>query len=311
LWSEWNGRYRDTVRDFWRSQDGVLPELATRLTGSSDLYAGEHRRPRAGVNFVTAHDGFTLRDLVSYNDKHNEANGEGNQDGESTNRSWNCGAEGDTADPEVLTLRARQQRNLLTTLLVSQGVPMICHGDELGRTQRGNNNAYCQDSELSWVDWELDDERRGLLDFTRRLIALRREHPVFRRRRFFRGGRSADGGPGDLTWLRPDGREMGRADWARGDAHALAVHLNGAAIPEADAHGHPVVDDVFLLLLNAHWEHVAFRMPTAEFGVAWRVLVDTAAEPDATSAEPDPVRLRAGESLKLEGRSALLLVRTD
>jgi glycogen operon protein len=315
LWSEWNGRYRDTVRDFWRSRDGVLPELATRLTGSSDLYAGEHRRPRAGVNFVTAHDGFTLRDLVSYNDKHNEANGEDNRDGESTNRSWNCGAEGDTDDPDVRTLRARQQRNLLTTLLVSQGVPMICHGDELGRTQHGNNNAYCQDSPLTWIDWNLDDERRDLLEFTRKLIALRRDHPVFRRRRFFRGGRSADGGPGDLTWLRPDGREMGRADWARGDAHALAVHLNGAAIPEADSHGRPVADDVFLLLFNAHWEHVVFRLPPAEFGTSWSVVVDTAAGPGGTpppgspSGPPSgPAGFASGESLKLEARSALLLV---
>ncbi|WP_037909178.1 glycogen debranching protein GlgX [Actinacidiphila yeochonensis] len=308
LWSEWNGRYRDTVRDFWRSRDGMLPKLATRLTGSSDLYAGEHRRPRAGVNFVTCHDGFTLRDLVSYDDKHNEANGEDNRDGESRNRSWNCGAEGPTDDPAVLALRARQQRNLLTTLLLSQGVPMLGHGDELGRTQHGNNNAYCQDSELSWTDWDLDEERLNLLDFTSRLIALRREHPVFRRRRFFRGSRSADGGPGDLTWLRPDGREMGRADWARRDAHAFAVHLNGAAIPEADAHGQPVVDDVFLLLLNAHWEHVAFRLPPAEFGAAWSVVVDTAAEPCGPSTPAGEPGFSAGESLKLEARSALLLV---
>jgi glycogen operon protein len=307
LWSEWNGRYRDTVRDFWRSCDGVLPEFASRLTGSSDLYAGEHRRPRAGVDFVTAHDGFTLRDLVSYNDKHNEANGEDNRDGESHNRSWNCGAEGETADRAVLALRARQQRNLLTTLLVSQGVPMLAHGDELGRTQRGNNNAYCQDNALSWIDWELDEQQRELLDFTRRLIALRRSHPVFRRRRFFRGGPGPDGGPGDLTWLRPDGREMAERDWFRRDAHAVAVHLNGDAISEPDAHGHPIVDDSFLLLFNAHWEHVAFRLPPVEFGPGWSVVVDTA-EPSGADGGT-PVRFAAGDTCKVEARAVVVLVR--
>ncbi len=320
LWSEWNGRYRDTVRDFWRAEAGVLPELATRLTGSSDLYAGEHRRPRAGVNFVTAHDGFTLRDLVSYNDKHNDANGEGNRDGESDNRSWNCGAEGETDDRDVLTLRARQQRNLLTTLLVSQGVPMIAHGDELGRTQHGNNNAYCQDDETSWIDWDLGPEQCELLDFTRRLIALRREHPVFRRRRFFRGGPGRAGGPGDLTWLRPDGRQMTDADWGRGDAHAVAVHLNGDEISEPDAHGEPVTDDSFLLLFNAHWEHAVFRLPPTEYGRDWRVVVDTA-EPRRPGAAPDAarpgrsapaaptVRFAAGDTVKVEARAAVVLIR--
>ena len=268
---------------------GCCRALATSLTGSSDLYAGEHRRPRAGVNFVTAHDGFTLRDLVSYNDKHNEANGEDNRDGESDNRSWNCGVEGETDDRAVLALRARQQRNLLTTLLVSQGVPMISHGDELGRTQRGNNNAYCQDSELSWTDWDLGPEQRDLLDFTRRLIALRREHPVFRRRRFFRGGPGSDGGPGDLTWLRPDGREMAAADWRRADAHALAVHLNGDAISEPDAFGEKITDDSFLLLFNAHWEHVAFRLPPAEYGRGWVVVLDTDERPASSVRPPRPL----------------------
>jgi glycogen operon protein len=309
LWSEWNGRYRDTVRDFWRAQDGVLPEFASRLTGSADLYADEHRRPRAGVDFVTAHDGFTLRDLVSYNDKHNDANGEDNRDGEGFNRSWNCGAEGDTDDRGVLALRARQQRNLLTTLLVSQGVPMLSHGDELGRTQRGNNNAYCQDNELSWVDWELTAEQRDLLDFTRRLIALRRGHPVFRRRRFFRGGAGPDGGPGDLTWLRPDGREMADGDWERADAHAIAVHLNGDAISEPDAHGQAIRDDSFLLLFNAHWEHVAFHLPAGEYGHAWNVVVDTA-EPSARDADPTAaVRFAAGDTVKVEARAAVVLIR--
>jgi isoamylase len=305
LWSEWNGRYRDTVRDFWRAGDGVLPELATRLTGSSDLYADEHRRPRAGVNFVTAHDGFTLRDLVSYNDKHNEANGEDNQDGESDNRSWNCGVEGDTDDRGVLALRARQQRNLLTTLLVSQGVPMISHGDEFGRTQHGNNNAYCQDSEISWTDWDLGPEQRDLLDFTRRLISLRREHPVFRRRRFYRGGPGGDGGPGDLTWLRPDGREMADDDWKRADAHAVAVHLNGDAISEPDAFGEKVTDASFVLLFNAHWEHVAFQLPAAEYGHGWSVVIDTAERPDSSGSAAG---FAACDTVKVEARSALILI---
>ncbi|MBY8879331.1 glycogen debranching protein GlgX [Actinacidiphila acidipaludis] len=308
LWSEWNGKYRDSVRDFWRAQPGTLPEFASRLTGSSDLYEGNHRRPRAGINFVTAHDGFTLRDLVSYNDKHNEANGEDNQDGESTNRSWNCGAEGATADPDVLALRGRQQRNLLATLLLSQGVPMICHGDELGRTQQGNNNAYCQDSELSWVDWELGTEQRQLLDFTRRLIALRRAHPVLRRRRFFRGRAPGADRPADLTWLRPDGREMTERDWREDDAHAVAVHLNGDGIAERDTRGRPVRDDSFLVLVNSHWEHRVFTLPGPEFGARWSVEVDTAADP--TAAPDGTVTSYApGERVKAEARSLVLLIR--
>ncbi len=303
LWSEWNGTYRDCVRDFWRGQDGTLPEFASRLTGSADLYAGDRRRPRAGVNFVTAHDGFTLRDLVSYNDKHNEANGEDNRDGESHNRSWNCGAEGETRDPEVLALRARQQRNFLTTLLLSQGVPMLSHGDELGRTQHGNNNAYCQDDELSWVDWDLGPQQRELLEFTRGLIALRRDHPVLRRRRFFQG-RAANGEIGDITWLRPDGREMTEADWGRPDAHTIGVHLNGDAISERDAHGQPVRDDSFLILFNAYWEPVAFTLPPADYGERWRVLVDTAAATRDDDAVHGP-----GDTVKAQGRSTILLIR--
>ncbi|MET7614648.1 glycogen debranching protein GlgX, partial [Streptomyces seoulensis] len=301
LWSEWNGKYRDAVRDFWRAEPGSLGEFASRLTGSSDLYQASRRRPRASVNFVTAHDGFTLRDLVSYNDKHNEANGEGNRDGESDNRSWNCGAEGDTDVPAVLELRARQQRNLLATLLLSQGIPMLGHGDELGRTQRGNNNAYCQDNEISWIDWDLTDEQRALADFTRRLIGLRAEHPVLRRRRFFRGEtetRRKQPLP-DLIWLRPDAREMNDQDWRRGDAHSVGVFLNGDAIAERDAYGGRVVDDSFLLLLNGFWEPVDFRLPAASYGERWTTLIDTA-DPEGV---PDERERKAGTRLRVESRS--------
>ncbi|WP_436843145.1 glycogen debranching protein GlgX [Streptomyces collinus] len=307
LWSEWNGRYRDAVRDFWRGEPGSLGEFASRLTGSSDLYQHSRRRPRASVNFVTAHDGFTLRDLVSYNDKHNEDNGEDNRDGESSNRSWNCGAEGDTDDPAVLELRARQQRNLLATLLLSQGIPMLCHGDELGRTQRGNNNAYCQDNEISWVDWELTDEQRALADFTRRLIGLRAGHPVLRRRRFFRGETvtNAKQPLPDLMWLRPDAREMTDRDWQRGDAHSVGVFLNGDAIAERDAHGGRVIDDSFLLLLNGYWEPVDFRLPDCSFGERWTTLIDTA-DPDGV---PDERERKAGTRLRVERRSTVVLSR--
>ncbi|SHN09772.1 glycogen debranching protein GlgX [Actinacidiphila paucisporea] len=302
LWSEWNGRYRDTVRDFWRGENSTLPDLASRLTGSSDLYQDDSRRPRAGVNFVTCHDGFTLRDLVSYNDKHNEANGEGNRDGESHNRSWNCGAEGETDDPGVLELRARQQRNLLTTLLISQGVPMISHGDEIGRTQQGNNNTYCQDDELSWVHWDLDAGQRELLDFTRRLIALRREHPVFRRRRFLRGDTPGPG-LGDAVWLTPGGRTMTQGDWHRDDAHAVALFLNGDAITEPDPRGGRIVDDSFLVLLNSHHETVEFVLPDRVYGDAWQVAVDTATGADTT----DETEVKAGGTLAVPPRATLIL----
>ncbi|MGA5340108.1 glycogen debranching protein GlgX [Streptomyces griseoincarnatus] len=307
LWSEWNGMYRDAVRDFWRGEDHTLGEFASRLTGSADLYAHHRRRPRASVNFVTAHDGFTLRDLVSYNDKHNEANGEDNQDGENDNRSWNCGAEGPARDPAVRELRARQQRNFLATLLLSQGIPMLSHGDELGRTQRGNNNAYCQDNEISWIDWRLGDDQRALADFTRRLISLRREHPVLRRRRFFRGEtpRNADQPLPDLVWLAPDAREMTDDDWQRPDAHSVGVFLNGDAIAEPDPRGRPVVDDSFLLLLNSHWEPVGFRLPDASHGERWTALIDTA-DPDGT---PDEAERKAGTRLTVDARSLVLLSR--
>ncbi|MGW4226744.1 glycogen debranching protein GlgX [Streptomyces bauhiniae] len=307
LWSEWNGKYRDAVRDFWRAEPGSLGEFASRLTGSSDLYQASRRRPRASVNFVTAHDGFTLRDLVSYNDKHNEANGEGNRDGESDNRSWNCGVEGDTDVPAVLELRARQQRNLLATLLLSQGIPMLGHGDELGRTQGGNNNAYCQDNEASWIDWDLTDEQRALVDFTRRLIGLRAEHPVLRRRRFFRGETATKRKQPlpDLIWLRPDAREMTDQDWRRGDAHSVGVFLNGDAIAERDAYGGRVVDDSFLLLLNGFWEPVDFRLPAASYGERWTTLIDTA-DPEGV---PDERERKAGTRLRVESRSLVLLSR--
>ncbi|MET9903324.1 glycogen debranching protein GlgX [Streptomyces sp. NPDC006446] len=307
LWSEWNGRYRDSVRDFWRSGDHTLAEFASRLTGSSDLYRHDRRRPRASINFVTAHDGFTLRDLVSYNDKHNEANGEENRDGESFNRSWNCGAEGATDDEGVLELRSRQQRNLLATLMLSQGIPMLSHGDELGRTQRGNNNAYCQDNELSWIDWRSSDEQRELLEFTRRAIALRAAHPVLRRRRFFLGDTTTHEHQPlpDLVWLRPDAVEMTDDDWRRPCAHAVAVFLNGDAIAEPDPYGAPVLDDSFLLLLNSYWEPVVFRLPGTTYGERWTARIDTA-DPQGV---PDESERKADTDIRVEPRSLVLLSR--
>ncbi|MFB7116280.1 glycogen debranching protein GlgX [Streptomyces sp. NPDC056291] len=307
LWSEWNGLYRDAVRDFWRGEEHTLGEFASRLTGSADLYAHNRRRPRASVNFVTAHDGFTLLDLVSYNDKHNEANGEGNRDGESANRSWNCGAEGDTDDPAVQELRARQQRNFLATLLLSQGIPMLCHGDELGRTQGGNNNAYCQDNEVSWIDWRLTREQRELADFTRYLIGLRSAHPVLRRRRFFQGDTATrnDQPLPDLVWLLPDGRAMAEEDWQRSDAHSVTVFLNGDAIAEPDRQGRSLVDDSFLLLLNGYWEPVDFRLPGRAYGDRWTTLLDTA-EP---LGPPDEAEHKPGGTLRADPRSLILLSR--
>ncbi|ADB29856.1 glycogen debranching enzyme GlgX [Kribbella flavida DSM 17836] len=304
LWTEWNGKYRDTVRDFWRGEKYTLAEFASRLTGSSDLYQDDSRRPIASINFVTAHDGFTLRDLVSYNDKHNDANGEGGNDGESHNRSWNCGVEGETDDAAVLALRARQQRNFLTTLLISQGVPMLAHGDELGRTQSGNNNVYCQDNELAWVDWELADEQKDLLEFTRTLVRLRHEHPVLRRRRFFHGDTGVDG-LGDLVWFTPKGTEMQDADWTRDDARAVAVFLNGDAISEPDPRGEPVVDDSFLILLNSHHQPLDFLLPSEKYGEAWTVVVDTA---DPTGAANDEQHA-AGSTITIEARGTLVLTR--
>ena len=276
LWTEWNGRYRDTVRDFWRGEPASLAEFASRFTGSSDLYESDGRRPLASINFVTAHDGFTLHDLVSYNDKHNEANGEGNRDGDSHNRSWNCGVEGPIEDSEVRELRERQKRNFLATLLLSQGVPMIAHGDELGRTQHGNNNVYCQDNELSWIDWADARDNDLLTEFTARLLALRRAHPVFRRQRFFQSrpihGSSVD----DIAWLRPDGQQMSDQDWTTGYARTVAIFLNGQGIPDRDAVGERVVDDSFLLLINAHHQQITFTLPDESYGRSWETIIDTA-----------------------------------
>jgi isoamylase len=276
LWTEWNGIYRDTVRDFWRGRASAAG-LALRLTGSSDLYADDGRRPFASINFVTAHDGFTLADLVSYNEKHNEANGEGNRDGTDDNRSWNCGVEGPTDDPRVNELRRRQQRNFLTTLLLSQGVPMLLGGDEVGRTQNGNNNAWCQDNELSWFHWELAGWQLDLLEFTRRLIRLRDEHPVFRRTWFFDGRETSDAGLPDVWWFRPDGRRMSQRDWARDDGHALGVFLNGAEVRRLSQRGRRLVDDSFILLFNAHHEPIEFRLPPSRFGGRWALELSTAA----------------------------------
>ncbi|HVL03872.1 MAG TPA: glycogen debranching protein GlgX, partial [Acidimicrobiales bacterium] len=270
LWSEWNGKYRDTVRDFWRGQHESLGEVAFRLTGSPDLYESNGRRPKASINFVTAHDGFTMADLVSYNDKHNEANGEGNHDGESHNRSWNCGVEGPTDDPKVLELRRRQQRNFLATILLSQGVPMLLGGDELGRSQGGNNNAYCQDNEVSWYDWASPDE--GLLGFTRWLIHFRRDHEVFRRRRWFQGRLIRGKGLVDIAWFRTDGEEMSDDDW-QGCATTLGMFLNGQALASPDARGEHVVDDSFIVLFNAHYEPVSFVLPST-WGEHWEMVLD-------------------------------------
>ncbi len=304
-WTEWNGKYRDTVRDFWRGEAGSLGEFAYRISGSADLYAHTARRPVASINFVTAHDGFTLRDLVSYNDKHNEANGEDNNDGESHNRSWNCGTEGPTDDPAVNALRDRQQRNLITTLLLSQGVPMLCHGDELGRTQGGNNNGYCQDNAVTWIDWAHADAR--LLEFTRGVAALRAAHPAFRRKRFFDGRpvrrRGSKDSP-DISWFRPDGTEMGDEDWDSGFGRSVAVYLNGHGIPDLDTRGRRVADDSFLLCFNAHHEAIEFTLPPQEFGPAWLPVVDTAAGPGEV-AESEIVK--AGEPLRVESRAMVVL----
>src|SRR5580692_11301902 len=279
LWTEWNGKYRDTIRDFWRGQPVSLPEFAYRLTGSSDLYQQDSRRPVASVNFVTCHDGFTLTDLVSYDHKHNEANREDNADGSNDNRSWNCGVEGPTDDPAILALRARQKRNFLATLLLSQGVPMLLAGDEMGRTQRGNNNAYCQDNEISWVDWAVRAEAdTELLDYVRRLTRLRAEHAVFRRRRFFRGQAIRGGRQrlGDIAWFTLAGEEMTDHDWDAGFAKSLTVFLNGRAISEPDRRGERIADDSFLLLFNASEQDLVFTIPPRRYGQRWAKALDTA-----------------------------------
>jgi isoamylase len=320
LWTEWNGKYRDAVRDFWRGQPASLPEFAARLTGSADLYHADNRRPIASINLVTCHDGFTLADLVSYDHKHNEANGEDNRDGTDDNRSWNCGAEGPADDPAVLALRARQQRNFIATLLLSQGVPMVLAGDELSRTQHGNNNAYCQDNELSWLHWPFSELQPGTLapeeengpaavlaEFTRRLIRLRAEHPVFRRRRFFTGpaGPGSGGQQPDIAWLQPDSSPMRDADWATGFAKSLTVFLNGDAISEPGPRGEPIADDSFLLMFNAAEHDLEFTLPPPGFGEHWVTELDTS-DP-RPGADPAPVK--AGEVILLTHRSLRVLRR--
>jgi len=307
LWSEWNGKYRDTVRDFWRGTDQTLAEFAYRFTGSSDLYEGTARRPHASVNFITAHDGFPLRDLVSYNEKHNEANGEENRDGESHNRSWNSGEEGPTDNPEVQKLRARQQRNFLATLMLSQGVPMLLGGDEIGRTQRGNNNAYCQDNEISWFDWQNADE--GLLQFTRRLIRLRHRHPVFCRRRWFHGRALHGSEVGDIGWFTPGGAQMSEDDWKAGFAKSLGVFLNGRAIPTPNERGERIVDDSFYVMFNAQHEPLDFKLPTHEWGQRWTKVLDTSEGGDELSEERLGHELGAEDSVHVEAWALVLLRR--
>jgi len=304
LWTEWNGKYRDTVRDFWRGEDRTLAEFASRLTGSADLYEQDGRRPFASINFVTAHDGFTMHDLVSYNHKHNDANGEGGNDGESHNSSWNCGVEGETDDLDIVVLREQQKRNMLTTLFLSQGVPMLLHGDELGRTQLGNNNVYAQDSELSWIDWERAKDFEVLTDFIARLSKLRRDHPVFRRRRHFRGRVVKGSTIQDIGWFTPAGEWMSEDDWESGFARSVAVFLNGDAIREPDARGEPVVDDSFFLLFNGHYENIDFTLPDLGAAEAWDVVVDTAA-PLLDDAEPRTVK--TGAAIEVDARSVLVL----
>jgi glycogen operon protein len=297
LWTEWNGKYRDIVRQFWRGDPHTVSELATRLAGSNDLYASSGRRPYASINFVTAHDGFTLHDLVSYNEKHNEANGEENRDGENNNLSWNSGVEGPTDDPAIRDLRERQKRNFLATMLLSQGVPMISHGDELGRTQQGNNNAYCQDNEISWIDWSLDTDKRTLFDFVGKLIRFRLAQPVLRRRRYFQGRSIRGGGVKDVAWLAPDGREMDDAAWHAGFVRTLGMLLSGTAIEELNERGEPIIGDTLLVLLNGHSDKVPFTLPPIERDQQWQRVFDTS-DPHATDR-----LFRAGLRYPLQGRS--------
>ena len=303
-WAEWNDRYRDAVRSYWKGDGGQIGELAYRVTGSSDLYARSGRRPYASVNFVTAHDGFTLQDLVSYNGKHNEANGEENRDGTDNNRSWNCGEEGPTEDEAINRLRARQKRNLIVTLLLSQGVPMFLAGDEVGRTQNGNNNAYCQDNEISWINWEQLGSERELVSLVRKVIALRQHHPVFRRRNFFQGRAIKGVGIKDILWLRPDGREMTDQEWNQEHAKTLGVFLSGSAVDEIDERGQLITDENFVVLMNAHHEEVPFSLPTVASGMAWIALIDTACE----SARCPNTAHEAMTAYALQPRSMVVLV---
>lgn len=300
-WTEWNGKYRDCIRDYWRGADSMLGEFAARFTGSPDLYQGDYRRPTASINFITAHDGFTLHDLVSYNEKHNEANGENNQDGESHNRSWNCGMEGPTKKKEVLELRQRQKRNLLATLLLSQGVPMIVAGDEMSRTQKGNNNAYCQDNEISWINWDKADQE--LIDYTRKLIALRTSHPAFCRRKWFQGQPIKGVGVEDINWFLPEGTEMTDEHWNNDFAKSLAIYLNGKGIHTVSPRGEPIVDDSFYLIFNAHHEPLEYTLPPKKYGKQWIKNLDTFTgmiEPGET--------YKPGDVITVQGRSVILLL---
>jgi glycogen operon protein len=304
-WTEWNSRYRDTLRAYWKGEDSLIGELAYRITGSSDLYAHSGRRPYASINFVTCHDGFTLQDLVSYNHKHNSDNGEDNRDGENHNLSWNMGSEGPTTrNLHLINARLQQKRNFLTALLLSQGVPMLCAGDELGRTQNGNNNAYCQDNEISWVNWTIERHDHEFLDFVCELIKLRQQHPVFRRRHFFQGRRIKGANVKDISWLRPDGQEMTDEEWNSFYARCLGLLLHGDAIEEHDERGRPIHDDTYLLLLNAHSQPIPFRLPK-QLGIArWGVTVDTCF---ADGKRPDRRTFNTGESYPLQARSTALL----
>jgi isoamylase len=299
-WAEWNGKFRDCMRDFWRGADSMLGEFALRFTGSPDLYEGDYRRPTASINFITAHDGFTLTDLVSYNEKHNEANGEDNKDGESHNRSWNCGAEGETDDQKILALRQQQKRNLLTTLFLSQGVPMLLAGDEFGRTQKGNNNAYCQDNQISWVDWSKADH--SLLEFTQKLIRLTKQHPNFCRRRWFQGQPIKGLNVEDIAWFLPDASEMTEEHWNTSFAKSLGVYLNGLGIHSVGPMGEKIVDDSFYIIFNAHYEPLTYKLPSAKYGKKWIKVLDTSVHDVA-----DKQTYSAGEDITAQGRSVIVL----
>ncbi|HEY9197181.1 MAG TPA: glycogen debranching protein GlgX, partial [Mucilaginibacter sp.] len=298
-WAEWNGKYRDCIRDYWSGSENTLGEFADRITGSADLYK-DYRRPTSSINFVTAHDGFTLNDLVSYNEKHNEANGEDNNDGESHNRSWNCGVEGPTDDESINALRSRQKRNFLATLFLSQGIPMLVAGDEIGRTQLGNNNAYCQDNEISWLNWETADEE--LLHFTRKLIHLRNAHSAFSRKNWFKGIPSDDAGVEDIAWFLPDGTQMDESHWNQDFAKSIALYLNGRGINSVDSSGQQVKDDSFYIIFNAHEEGLDYTIPDEKYGASWEPVIDT-----SKPVEPEQKKYSAGDTVHVEGRSVVLL----
>jgi len=303
FWSEWNGKYRDSVRSFWKGDEGRVGEMAYRLTGSPDLYEHDGRRPYASINFVIAHDGFTLADLVSYNEKHNELNGDDNRDGDNNNQSWNCGVEGPTDNPQINALRERQRRNFLTTLFLSQGVPMLCGGDEWGRTQNGNNNAYCQDNEISWFNWEREGKQKQFLEFTRKLIQLRKEHPVFRRPKFLKGRRIPGSDVRDVMWFNPGGNQMTEKEWASPFVRCLGMLLSGDATDALNSQGESVRDETFLLLINAHYESIAFVLPGREH-LEWQLILDTS---DAAGFLAEPKKFASGDDVDLGGRVCCLL----